>query len=95
MKVVLANAVYFKGNWLAPFEKRETRDERFTTGDGRSIRVPMMHRGGRLGFRHERGYQVVRLPYRTGMTAMYVVLPDAGVPNATARADANLATESG
>jgi len=42
----------------------------------------MMHGGGELGYRREHGYQVVRLPYRSGLTAMYVVLPDAGMPAA-------------
>jgi serpin B len=74
----LANAVYFKGKWLDPFEKRVTSPHAFTIGSGRRITVPAMERTGWLGYRREPGYQMVRLPYRAGGAAMYVILPDSG-----------------
>ena len=77
VKAVLANAVYLKGSWLTPFEIKRTKDAPFTTAGGDRPKVPMMHGRGKLGYRRDHGYQVVRLPYRTGLTAMYVVLPDA------------------
>ena len=79
VKAVLTNAVYLKGSWLTPFETKLTKDAPFTTARGDRPKVPMMHGFGKLGYRREHGYQVVRLPYRTGLTAMYVVLPDAGM----------------
>ena len=82
VKAVLTNAVYLKGSWLTPFETKLTKDAHFTTARGDRPKVPLMHGGGKLGYRREHGYQVVRLPYRTGLTAMYVVLPAAGMPAA-------------
>ena len=38
-----------------------------------------MSRVARFGYRRDSGYQSIRLPYRTGKVAMYIVLPDAGV----------------
>jgi len=75
----LANAVYFKGRWLDPFEKSATRPRDFTLGSGRRVRVPAMEQRGSFAYRREPGYQVVRLPYRGGRTALYVILPDSGV----------------
>lgn len=42
-RMVLTNAIYFKGQWLKPFEASETKDEDFTLATGNKIRVPMMH----------------------------------------------------
>ena len=40
--LVLANAVYFKGEWLSPFEVPDTKDSDFHLLDGSSIQVPFM-----------------------------------------------------
>jgi serpin B len=74
----VANAVYFKGKWLEPFDKATTRARDFTLTSGRRIRVPAMDRTGRIAYRREAGFQVVRLPYRGERVAMYVILPDRG-----------------
>ena len=42
-RLVLTNAIYFKGQWLKPFEASETKDEDFTLAAGSKVRVPMMH----------------------------------------------------
>lgn len=42
-RLVLTNAVYFKGDWAEPFKAEVTRDEDFTTSDGTKVRVPLMH----------------------------------------------------
>ena len=42
-RLVIANAVYFKGDWAHPFESSQTRPEQFHQSNVRSIDVPMMH----------------------------------------------------
>jgi len=42
-RLVIANSVYFKGDWAQPFESSNTRPERFYQANDRSIEVPMMH----------------------------------------------------
>ncbi len=42
-RLVIANSVYFKGDWAQPFESSQTRPERFHQSNDRSIDVPMMH----------------------------------------------------
>ncbi len=41
-RMVLANAVYFKGSWVKPFPKRLTQDREFTGIEGEKFKVPMM-----------------------------------------------------
>jgi serpin B len=79
VKVVLANAVYFKGRWLEPFDSSLTADRPFTTSGGQRITAPAMERTANFGYRQGPGYRTLRIPYVAGLTAMYVVLPDSGV----------------
>lgn len=52
-RLVLANAIYFKGQWSKPFDAGDTKDEDFNLADGTKVSVPMMHNsslnGGRYG----------------------------------------------
>ncbi|HEX2079463.1 MAG TPA: serpin family protein [Longimicrobium sp.] len=73
----LMNAVYFKGRWAAEFEAAQTRPMPFRAAGGRTVQRPMMSRTGDYGYLRGDGFQAVRLPYRGGRFAMYVLLPDA------------------
>ena len=42
-RLVLTNAIYFKGEWATPFYEGSTESEDFTLADGHKIKVPMMH----------------------------------------------------
>ncbi|MFT3684498.1 MAG: serpin family protein [Phycisphaerales bacterium] len=46
-RLVIANAVYFKGQWATPFEQSGTKDEEFTAAGGAKLPVKMMHAGWR------------------------------------------------
>jgi serine protease inhibitor len=81
----LANAVYFKGRWEDEFRPAATRERPFETPGG-TVQHPLMHRTGEYGHLREDGFSAVRLPYRGGRFAMYVLLPDSGVPLAEVRA---------
>jgi len=41
-RLVLTNAIYFKGDWAEQFDKKQTKDEDFTLADGNKKKVPMM-----------------------------------------------------
>jgi serine protease inhibitor len=79
----LGNAVYFKGKWLEPFEKRATRPHGFTLASGVRVSVAAMEQTSWFAYRREPGYQLVRLPYRGGGAAMYVIISDSGTPPGT------------
>jgi serpin B len=82
-RMVLANALYFKGEWQEKFDPKGMRPLPFTLADGTKTPVPMMRRKG--GFRRyveagqpgrwEPEFQVGELPYKGGELSMVVLLP--------------------
>ena len=74
-RLVLTNAVYFKGDWLSPFLGGDTGPEDFHGRQGVQ-RVPFMHKTHR--FRHLKGdgFQALELPYEGEELAMILFLPD-------------------
>jgi len=74
-RMVLVNAVYFKGAWEQAFPKQKTAGQLFHLQDGREVAVPMMHHDSR--FRHSISSEVdaLQLPYRGGELSMIVLLP--------------------
>jgi serpin B len=76
--LVLANAIYFKGKWLDPFDVKATKGRAFHPLQGVAKNVPMMEMSKHFQYRKGSGYQAVRLPYMGNALAMYVFLPDTG-----------------
>ena len=73
--LVLTNAIYFKGNWAAPFDKKHTRNEPFTVKAGKKVETPMMHKTDEFGYMEERDFQILELPYVGNELSMLVLLP--------------------
>jgi serpin B len=76
-RVILANAIYFKGKWDRPFDKQATKDHAFKVlPGGTSKQVPTMWQHGHFNYQQGDGFQAVRLPYAGGRLQMYLFLPD-------------------
>ena len=79
-RLVVVNAIYFKGTWEYPFDKNLTQDSPFYLLDGSTTDVPMMSGGGMLQYLEESAYQAVMLPYtQQGSLAMAIILPGKGL----------------
>ncbi|MFS8886311.1 serpin family protein [Synechococcus sp. H70.2] len=91
-RMVLLNAIYFKGEWTQPFDPTLTQPQPFTRADGRRVQVPLMAQSGRYGYRETEQLQVVRLPYGEGELAMLLLLPKPGVSLAALREKLSLET---
>ncbi|EHB04711.1 Plasminogen activator inhibitor 2, partial [Heterocephalus glaber] len=76
-KMVLVNAVYFKGKWKTPFEKRPTRLYPFRVNRTQHIPVKMMYLRKKLniGYIEDLKVQILELPYE-GDVSMFLLLPD-------------------
>ena len=74
----LINAIYFKGQWAEQFDPKQTTEEKFTAGTGEQQDVSMMNRKGSVEYADGSNYKAVRLPYGSGKTSMYCILPDEG-----------------
>ncbi len=74
-RLVLANAIYFKGLWLKPYDKRETSTQPFHLSATRQVDAPLMHHFDNVRYMEESGFQAVELPYKVQELAMVVMLP--------------------
>lgn len=74
-RLVLTNAIYFKGTWVNEFNLRATRPDAFHVTPSQSVQAPFMHRTG--GYRYLDGgtFQALELPYRGGDLSMVILLP--------------------
>ncbi|MCL5281324.1 MAG: serpin family protein [Planctomycetes bacterium] len=74
-RLVLTNAVYFKGTWASQFQKEGTQDGPFTLLDGSQVQAPMMNQQARFGYAEADGLQVLEMPYVGQELSMVVLLP--------------------
>jgi serine protease inhibitor len=75
-RLVLTNAIYFKGNWLVPFDASATQNQPFYLSSGETIEVPMMHQMEYWNYAHLDGLQVLELPYEGETLSMVILLPE-------------------
>ena len=74
-RLVLTNAIYFKGDWASKFEKEQTRTMAFRLGDGTSCKVPMMVQKRKFLYAEDPGLQILSLPYKGDDLSMVILLP--------------------
>jgi len=77
-RLVLANAVYLKADWLVPFDRSHTHDGPFFTSGGRRVTASLMTKTDTLAYARGDGYRAVELPYRGKRLEMVIVMPDRG-----------------
>lgn len=73
----LLNAIYFKADWAAKFDPKNTRNETFTTERG-GKEMPMMHQDVYISYLKNETFSAVRIPYGNQMWSMTVMLPEEG-----------------
>ncbi|XP_044453503.1 putative serpin-Z8 [Triticum aestivum] len=64
-RVVLGNAIYFKGKWQEPFCKRDTESKLFHRLYGRAVDVPFMQSWEPQFIAVHQGFKVLTLRYQT------------------------------
>jgi serpin B len=81
-RLVLTNAIYFKGTWQDQFDKQATRDDIFHLSADTQSKVPMMQRTGDYSYTDSPDYQALCLPYAGRDLSMVILLPRAvdGLP---------------
>ena len=75
-RLVLVNAIYFRGTWRYRFPEDATRDQPFYPSAGAPAAVPTMRITARLGFARPDGAQILELPYVGDELSMVLLLPN-------------------
>jgi len=75
-RLVLTNAIYFKGNWASQFEKESTENAPFTLAGDEKVNVAMMNQKGQFGYMEAEDFQVLELPYVDNELSMIIFLPE-------------------
>lgn len=74
-RLILVNAIYFKGLWKNPFKEKDTRDAEFHLTTQKSVPVPMMLRWVDCRYASLSDLEVLELPYAGDLLSMVVLLP--------------------
>ncbi|WP_421908490.1 serpin family protein [Methanolacinia petrolearia] len=80
-RLVITNAIYFKGTWVLQFDKNMTTEADFTTPSGETVTVEMMQRtddDAIYGYSETDDLQVLEMPYENESgkkLSMIVLLP--------------------
>jgi serpin B len=74
-RLVLTNAIYFKGNWASQFKKENTKDAEFTLLSGEKVDTPMMNQTEQFGYMETEDFQGLEMPYVNNELSMIIFLP--------------------
>jgi serpin B len=80
-RLVLTNAVYFKGTWEWEFDKSDTRESDFKITPANIVKTPMMYMDpdkARFNYASLEKLQILELPYKGEKISMLILLPKQG-----------------
>ena len=77
-RMALVNAIYFKADWLSPFNADSTHNTPFHLLDGSEVTVPMMNQAALIPYAQGDGWQAIELAYQGETAAMDIIVPDEG-----------------
>jgi len=78
-RLILVNAVYFKGDWMTKFVATSTRPDDFHVSATETVKVPMMYVNEEefyYGVNDDLKCQAIELRYAGDSLSMFVILPD-------------------
>ena len=77
-RLVLTNAIYFKGTWVKQFNEEDTRKEDFRVSPEQTVKVPMMRLTGdeaEFSYAETDEIQILEMPYDGKDLSMLIILP--------------------
>jgi serpin B len=74
-RLVLTNAIYFKGKWQDEFDENRTDDAPFILIGGDELDAPLMYQQKRFAYMENKDFQALSLPYVEGELSMIIILP--------------------
>ena len=96
-KLVLTNAIYFRGIWEKAFDKKATKSLPFYLNEEKSKNVATMYQKGKFRYSQDpkMNLQAIELPYDGQRLSMLILLPEEkeGISQLEKEIDANFITE--
>jgi serpin B len=77
-RLVLTNAIYFKGQWQTRFNSKDTKPMPFHVSAQSTVDVPMMHLVAQFNYAENSHAQILEMPYSGGDLSMVILLPQEG-----------------
>ncbi|VAI71965.1 unnamed protein product [Triticum turgidum subsp. durum] len=78
-RLVLGNALYFKGLWTEKFDESKTKYDKFHLLNGDTVQTPFMSSTNKQYISSSDGLKVLKIPYQKGgdnrQFSMYILLP--------------------
>jgi serpin B len=75
-RLVITNAIYFKGKWKIQFDPNKTSEQDFYIDPNKSVEVPMMYLKDRFNYTRTKDFQILELPYEDSELSMLILLPN-------------------
>ena len=74
-RLVLVNAIYFKGFWERQFKPVDTQDLDFWLSADTTVKLPLMHQKHEFGYWENEWLQVLEMPYKDKSLSLVALLP--------------------
>jgi serpin B len=77
-RLVIVDAIYFKGNWSQQFNKDETKNATFFVSQSKNVSVPMMHlsKSENASYYSENELKALEMDYEGNNLSMLILLPN-------------------
>ena len=74
-RVILTNAIYFKGEWVKEFDKCATKERPFYLADNKNIMIDTMYQKNGFEYMENNNVQVLQMDYKGNDLSMMIILP--------------------
>ncbi|MBN2591300.1 MAG: serpin family protein [Sedimentisphaerales bacterium] len=74
-RLVLTNAIYFKGDWSIKFKEENTKESDFHVTEQKTAKVQMMYQKESFEYAQLDNMQILQMPYKGDELSMLIILP--------------------
>ena len=74
-RLVLTNAIYFKGDWAIKFKNENTKPADFNVTKNKKVQAQMMYQKEKFEYAEIDNMQLLQMPYKGDKLSMLIILP--------------------